>query len=83
VETEAAASRGRRRKSGDIIGLLVDIYGSKELFINEYRTMLAEKLLGKSSYDTEREMHALELLKIRFGETSPAQLRGDVEGLSG
>ena len=70
VETEAAASRGRRRKSGDIIGLLVDIYGSKELFINEYRTMLAEKLLGKSSYDTEREMHALELLKIRFGETS-------------
>ena len=70
VETEAAASRGRRRKGGDIIGLLVDIYGSKELFINEYRTMLAEKLLGKSSYDTEREMHALELLKIRFGETS-------------
>ena len=70
VETEAAASRGRRRKGGDIIGLLVGIYGSKELFINEYRTMLAEKLLGKSNYDTEREMHALELLKLRFGETS-------------
>ena len=45
VETEAAASRGRRRKAGDIIGLLVGIYGSKELFINEYRTMLAEKLI--------------------------------------
>ena len=70
VETEAAASRGRRRKAGDIIGLLVGIYGSKELFINEYRTMLAEKLLSKSNYDTEREMHALELLKLRFGETS-------------
>ena len=70
VETEAAASRGRRRKGGDIIGLLVGIYGSKELFINEYRTMLAEKLLAKANYDTEREMHALELLKLRFGETS-------------
>jgi anaphase-promoting complex subunit 2 len=50
--------------------MLVDIYGSKELFINEYRTMLAEKLLSKSNYDAEREMHALELLKLRFGETS-------------
>lgn len=70
VETEAAASRGRRRKGGDIIGLLVGIYGSKELFINEYRTMLAEKLLAKSTYDTDREMHALELLKLRFGEGS-------------
>jgi len=70
VETEAAASRGRRRKTGDIIGLLVGIYGSKELFINEYRTMLAEKLLGKANYDTDREMHALELLKLRFGEVS-------------
>ena len=68
VETEAAASRGRRRKVGDIIGLLVGIYGSKELFINEYRTMLAEKLLSKANYDTERETHTLELLKLRFGE---------------
>jgi len=69
VETEAAASRGRRRKVGDIIGLLVGIYGSKELFINEYRTMLADKLLSKTNYDTERETHTLELLKLRFGET--------------
>ena len=70
VETEAAASRGRRRTVGDIIGLLVGIYGSKELFINEYRTMLAQKLLTKANYDTEREMHTLELLKLRFGEMS-------------
>ena len=61
VETEAAASRGRRRKTGDIIGLLVGIYGSKELFINEYRTMLAEKLLGKANYDTDRELSLIHI----------------------
>jgi len=27
--------------------LVIGIYGSKELFINEYRNMLAERLLSK------------------------------------
>jgi len=30
----------------------------------------AERLLSKVGYDTEREMHTLELLKLRFGEAS-------------
>ena len=28
---------GLRRRSSDIISMLVNIYGSKELFVNEYR----------------------------------------------
>lgn len=28
---------------------------SKELFVNEYRAMLAERLLGKADYDTDKE----------------------------
>jgi hypothetical protein len=32
------------------------------------RVMLAEKLLGKSDYDCDREFRTLELLKLRFGE---------------
>lgn len=36
---------GEARTAGfDILGLLVSIYGTKELFVNEYRSMLATKV---------------------------------------
>ncbi|KAG8447365.1 hypothetical protein GDO86_014725 [Hymenochirus boettgeri] len=57
-----------KRRSSDIISLLVSIYGSKELFINEYRTLLAERLLHQFTYSSEREIRNVELLKLRFGE---------------
>ncbi|KAM3911969.1 anaphase-promoting complex subunit 2 [Leptodactylus fuscus] len=59
---------GSKRRSSDIISLLVSIYGSKELFINEYRTLLADRLLHQFSYSSEREIRNVELLKLRFGE---------------
>eukprot|EP01018_Ginkgo_biloba_P025515 Gb_09164 [translate_table: standard] len=62
--------RGRNRRSSDILGMLVGIFGSKEQLINEYCVMLAEKLLSKSDYDIERETRTLELFKILFGEGS-------------
>ena len=49
--------------------MLVNIYGSKELFVNEYRTLLADRILSQFNYDTEKEIRYLELLKLRFGET--------------
>ena len=49
--------------------MLVNIYGSKELFVNEYRTLLADRILTHFSYDTEKEIRYLELLKLRFGES--------------
>ena len=56
---------------GDILAMLVSIYGSKELFVNEYRLMLADKLLSaKLDYHVDQEVHTLELLKLRFGERS-------------
>ena len=58
-------------RSGDVVSMLVGIYGSKELFVNEYRTLLAEKLLARGAdFDTSNEIHAMELLKLRFGEQS-------------
>jgi len=69
VISEATKLRSRKRRQlRDIIGLLIGIYGGKELFVNEYRFMLADKLLQKSNYDAERETLALELLKNKFGE---------------
>ena len=55
---------------GDILSMLVGIYGSKELFVDEYRSLLADKLITNLSYETDREVHTLELLKLRFGEES-------------
>jgi anaphase-promoting complex subunit 2 len=35
--------------------------------------MLSNRLLSQASYNTEREIRNLELLKLRFGETSLQQ----------
>lgn len=58
------------RRTSDIISMLVNVYGSKELFINEYRTLLADRLLSQFwDSDMEKEIRYLELLKLRFGES--------------
>jgi len=61
---------GAKAGGGDILSMLVSIYGSKELFVNEYRVMLADKLLANLDFNTDKEVHTLELLKLRFGELS-------------
>uniref|UniRef100_A0A3Q2PNP1 Anaphase promoting complex subunit 2 n=1 Tax=Fundulus heteroclitus TaxID=8078 RepID=A0A3Q2PNP1_FUNHE len=60
---------GSKRRSSDIISLLVSIYGSKDIFIDEYRGVLAERLLHQLNYNTAREIRNVELLKLRFGES--------------
>ena len=57
------------RRSSDIISMLVNIYGSKELFVNEYRTLLADRILTHFNYDTEKEIRYMELLKLRYAMT--------------
>ncbi|XP_078479847.1 LOW QUALITY PROTEIN: anaphase-promoting complex subunit 2 [Lampetra planeri] len=59
---------GLGRRSFDIISLLVSIYGSKEVFINEYHTLLADRILHHFNYNMAREIRNLELLKLRFGD---------------
>ncbi|XP_076453676.1 anaphase-promoting complex subunit 2-like [Babylonia areolata] len=70
----------KRRKEQDIISTLVNVYGSQELFVTEYRTLLADRLLSPTgaamaagvkldmANSLERELRYLELLKLRFGE---------------
>lgn len=54
----------RHRRKVDILGMIVNIIGSKDQLVNEYRVMLAEKLLNKSDYDIDSEIRTLELLKV-------------------
>jgi Cullin family len=64
------SNTGNKKHDSDILAMLVSIYGSKELFVNEYRSMLADKLLNNIEYNTDQDIHTLELLKLRFGEMS-------------
>ncbi|KAL3924108.1 MAG: hypothetical protein SGILL_001251 [Bacillariaceae sp.] len=61
---------GSSSGGGDILSMLVSIYGSKDLFVNEFRLMLADKLLANQTFNTDQEVHTVELLKLRFGEIS-------------
>jgi len=61
-------SGSRTRRGADIISMLVNIYGSRELFVDEYRQLLADRLLTQLSFDTDRDVRHVELLKLRFGE---------------
>jgi len=81
--SERRKGEGRDAGGGggrDILWMLISIYGSKDLFVSEYRLMLAEKLLNLnlnakswSDYDTDKEVIKLELLKKRFGEGGALQ----------
>ena len=64
-----AAGQPRQQPAGDVVGQLVGVFGSRELFVSEYRTLLADRLLSRGGYDTEREVRTLELLKVRFGDS--------------
>ncbi|XP_076655702.1 anaphase promoting complex subunit morula [Halictus rubicundus] len=65
---DADPAKSAQRRVSDIISMLVSVYGSQDLFVNEYRTLLADRLLSQLNYHTKREIRHLELLKIRFGE---------------
>ncbi len=52
---------GRGKGATDITSLFVNIYGSKELFVNEYRVLMADRLLEALTYDTDKEVTYREL----------------------
>ena len=56
-------------KNQDIMSILVNIYGCKELFVNEYRSLLADRILNSNfqDFDSEKELRHLELLSYKFG----------------
>ncbi|ETV65032.1 hypothetical protein, variant [Aphanomyces astaci] len=56
------------RHVDDLLSSLVGIYGNPSAFVNEYRMMLAERLLMSTDFNTDRDVHTLELLKLRFGD---------------
>ncbi|KAF9188469.1 Anaphase-promoting complex subunit 2 [Haplosporangium sp. Z 767] len=58
-----------RRRMADIISVLANIYDTNDKFIEEFQTILADRLTHATDYTIDREVRQLELLKLRFGET--------------
>ena len=59
----------KKSKHFDVIGSLISLFESKDIFIKEFQNILGERLLRKEHH-YEREIRVLELLKLRFGESS-------------
>ena len=59
----------KRPKSEDVIGTLIGALGSKDTFIKEFQSILADRLLWGPKPFTQ-EMAVLKLLRKRFGENA-------------
>lgn len=59
----------KKSKNSDVIGSLISLFESNDIFVKEFQKILGERLL-KKEYDFDREIRVLELLKLRFGEAA-------------
>ena len=48
-------------QSTDIFGLLVKVYGSTDLFVDEYREMLAKRLLQSPDFKVDGEVWVVDV----------------------
>ena len=57
----------KKSKDSDVVGSLISLFESKDVFVKEFQNIMGERLL-KKDFDYDREVRVLELLKLRFGE---------------
>ncbi|KAL8893835.1 MAG: hypothetical protein Q9192_004875 [Flavoplaca navasiana] len=57
----------KKSKYLDVIGSLISLFETKDIFVKEFQKVLGERLL-KQAQDFEKEIRVLEFLKLRFGE---------------
>ncbi|GAA6039076.1 hypothetical protein JCM8097_005307 [Rhodosporidiobolus ruineniae] len=60
----------RKSRAADILQLLVSIYDTKAVFVQELQVLLAQRLLAIKDYGLEAELKTLETLKLRFGDAA-------------
>ncbi|CAG0924684.1 unnamed protein product, partial [Notodromas monacha] len=60
--------QSKASRHADIISMLVNIYGSRRVFIQEYRKILAERIIDSFNLNLDCEIRCKEFLKMRFGE---------------
>lgn len=65
---DAPSKESGFRAGGDAIAALVNIYGTSNLLVSEYRTLLSDRLLRSANLDLDKENRVLKLLTERFGD---------------
>ena len=66
-----AAPDYMKSKNTDVIGSLISVFDSKEVFVKELQSALADRLLKKKA-DYDQEVSVLKHLKLRFGSSLQA-----------
>lgn len=61
----------KKSKSHDVIGTLISLFDTRDIFVKEFQIILGERLL-KPELNFDKETRILELFKLRFGD-SPLQ----------
>lgn len=69
VEAKKAPRQSRAIRNSDIVSILVNVYESKDLFVEEYQRLLAQRFLSQLDCNIELERRNLELLTLKFGES--------------
>ncbi len=69
IDATQDSTTHKSMRSSDIVSILVNIYESKDLFVEEYQRLLAQRLLTNFECNLEHERRNLELLTLRFGES--------------
>ncbi|KAL9618880.1 MAG: hypothetical protein Q9160_006470 [Pyrenula sp. 1 TL-2023] len=64
-----AAPDYKKSKNTDVIGSLISLLETKEIFVKEFQTNLADRLLKPTRY-FEHETKVIEHLKVRFGDAA-------------
>ncbi|KAH9529840.1 Anaphase-promoting complex subunit 2 [Dermatophagoides farinae] len=68
-QTIGVSKMSKDLANSDIISMLINIFDSKDLFVQEYQRLLAQKLILTPEINLESELRNLELLSLRFGES--------------
>ncbi|KAJ2131628.1 Anaphase-promoting complex subunit 2 [Coemansia sp. RSA 1807] len=58
------------RRDADVLALLVSIYDTQSVFVQEFESHVANQLLAHDGFDAAREIRQVEMMKLRFGSTA-------------
>jgi anaphase-promoting complex subunit 2 len=69
IDAAKASKDTRSVRSSDIVSILVDVYESKDLFVEEYQRLLSQRFLSTFECNIDFERRNLEILTLKFGES--------------
>ena len=82
VSTLLETEEEKGQREDNTMSLLIGVYGGKESFLSEYRDMLAARLVSIGSFEIDREMASLDLMRSKFTSDESAAENVSTEALT-